>query len=303
MKANTPPPQRFAYLIIAHGEPYILERLVNIIDDPRNDIYILFDKKSDLSLFKDISVCYSKLTFCEPVDIRWGDISQIVAELSLFESAYEGGRYEYFHLISGVDLPIKSQDYIHAYFQRPENKGKEFIHYVNTVGNMRDLKYKTQYYHWFTRFYRKRSLVSKAIVISIIRLSIILQKLFKINREYPFELKKGMNWCSLSCPGVEFLLSKKQELLKIFRNTLCPDEIFIQTLFWNYWNRELIHTDSIRLIDWERGRPYTFSNSDYTELVNSEMLFARKFSTSSSAFKEIVDIIYNLLKHSVNEHR
>ena len=36
----------------------------------------------------------------------------------------------------------------------------------------------------------------------------------------------------------------------------------------------------MRLIDWNRGKPYTFRSSDYDELCESDMLFARKFDAS-----------------------
>lgn len=42
---------KLAYLIIAHNEPLILKTLISLIDDVRNDIFILIDKKSDISHF------------------------------------------------------------------------------------------------------------------------------------------------------------------------------------------------------------------------------------------------------------
>ncbi|MBO6039785.1 MAG: hypothetical protein J6P58_01110, partial [Oscillospiraceae bacterium] len=39
-----------------------------------------------------------------------------------------------------------------------------------------------------------------------------------------------------------------------------------------------------RYIDWDRGRPYTFTDSDFDELIHAgpDYLFARKFDFSSS---------------------
>lgn len=34
----------------------------------------------------------------------------------------------------------------------------------------------------------------------------------------------------------------------------------------------------MRLVDWNRGKPYVFRNSVLYELINSQMLFARKFN-------------------------
>lgn len=38
---------RHAYCIIAHNDSYCLQTLVNLIDDDRNDIFIVSDKKAD----------------------------------------------------------------------------------------------------------------------------------------------------------------------------------------------------------------------------------------------------------------
>ena len=56
----------------------------------------------------------SALHFVENVREQWGGYSQIQSELILFQAAWEHG-YEYYHLISGVDLPIKTQDEIHEF--------------------------------------------------------------------------------------------------------------------------------------------------------------------------------------------
>ena len=42
---------------------------------------------------------------------------------------------------------------------------------------------------------------------------------------------------------------------------------------------EDVNKSAMRKIDWERGKPYTWRNKDYDELVQSDMLFARKFSS------------------------
>ena len=35
--------KKHAYLIMAHNNPYILKKLLNLIDDKRNDIYLHID--------------------------------------------------------------------------------------------------------------------------------------------------------------------------------------------------------------------------------------------------------------------
>ena len=112
---------KHAYLIIAHNEFEILKRLIQALDDERNDIYIHFDRK--LNHYPDCRTSYAKLTFLEErMDVRWGDISVVDAEFALFDEAYRRGEYSYYHLLSGVDMPLKTQNYIHRFFEKNAEK-------------------------------------------------------------------------------------------------------------------------------------------------------------------------------------
>ena len=55
------------------------------------------------------------------------------------------------------------------------------------------------------------------------------------------------------------------------------DELFVQTIAMNSPYRQNIANDSLRYIDWEHGFPYSFTAEDYSLLMNSDKLFARKF--------------------------
>ena len=55
--------------------------------------------------------------------------------MRLLESAI-GGNYDYYHLLTGVDLPLKSNDEIDQFFR--QNNGAEFISFdreANETGN------------------------------------------------------------------------------------------------------------------------------------------------------------------------
>ena len=109
---------RHAYLIMAHNEWELLNTLLSLIDDPRNDIFLHIDKK--VKKMPDLyQPKYSKLYFTpKRYDVRWGDVGQVHSEMHLFRTAYEHGSYQYYHKLSGVDLPIKTQDYIHDFFDK-----------------------------------------------------------------------------------------------------------------------------------------------------------------------------------------
>lgn len=126
--------QKHAYMIIAHNEFDLLEILVRLLDDPRNDIYVHIDakvKNFDFKTFQALTQ-YSRLRFTpRRISATWGDFSLVNTELLLLQTAVAGEDpaqpYAYYHLISGVDLPIKSNDDIHAFFEK--NAGKEFVHF------------------------------------------------------------------------------------------------------------------------------------------------------------------------------
>lgn len=58
--------------------------------------------------------------------------------------------------------------------------------------------------------------------------------------------------------------------------------------------RNDVVNDCLRYVDWERGKPYTFSDEDFDLLMSSNNLFARKFDYSKNP--EIVDHIFNELR-------
>lgn len=129
--------QKHAYMIIAHNEFDLLEILVRLLDDPRNDIYVHIDAKVKDFDFKSFQALtqYSRLRFTpRRISATWGDFSLVNTELLLLQTAVAGEDpaqpYAYYHLISGVDLPIKSNDEIHAFFD--QNEGKEFVHFSKT---------------------------------------------------------------------------------------------------------------------------------------------------------------------------
>lgn len=276
---------KHAFLIIAHNEPKVLKTLLRLLDYPQNDIFIHIDKRS-VSLRKEIEalhLTYSNLHILpKSICVYWGDISQLKVEFSLFETAWSYGPYLYYHLISGVDLPIKSQQEIHRFFE--EHKGKEFLGFWLDRSHEKDLDRKLRRYYLFTKYMKGGSPLKHNSCAFIRNAVLSLQKVSFYRRKHQILFKKGYQWVSVTQPFVEYLLKQKDEILRIFKYTLCPDEIFIQTILWNSPFKDSIYSledaskGSVRYIDWTRGNPYVWKEDDIDELLNSPYLFARKFS-------------------------
>lgn len=281
---------KHAYLILAHNEFSILERMLSALDDSRNDIFIHFDKK--LSKRPSFATKRSGLFVLENrVDVRWGDVSVVEAEYALFEAASTHSEYGYYHLLSGVDMPLKSQDEIHRFFE--ENRGKEFIGF-NQGDNSLHIDRKVNRYHLYAKHFRPSrklgSLYRKAIRAIVIR----LQYLLHIRRNENICFKKGTQWISVTDEFVKHMLFHKQDVLKMYQKTFCSDEIFAQTLCWNSCFRDKIFDINnegrgcMRKIGWKNNQLKDWENNDYDELIKSDALFARKFNSKNL---DIVNLI------------
>lgn len=267
---------KHAFLIIAHNELRILNILLTMLDDPRNDIYLHLDKKWKLNIQDLHHLQKAQLFLIEKrMDIRWGDISLIKLEFRLFRMAYTNGPYLYYHLLSGADLPIKSQDYIHEFFQK--NYGKEFIGFAQGEENRIDCYNKVMKYHLFSRHFQSSN---KLLVHGRIWLERISNKIFTRNSSIIF--KKGAQWVSITNGCCQYILSKEKSILKRFKYTKCGDEIFLQTLVYNSpfykkcYNISDEYISNQREIDWERGKPYNWTIEDKDFLLHSDKIFARK---------------------------
>lgn len=270
---------KHAFLIMAHANFAILKKLVMLLDDSRNDIYIHIDKKA----IEKPSLCCEKARLYildERMDVRWATIKQIELEFLMFHTAYQKGPYQYYHLLSGVDLPIKTNNYIHRFFEKYD--GYEFVGFVDTAEACRHL-FKVQLFHFFSSNLKNKQSLSAKLHQKIM-LWQFNHHLFFRNKCIDFQ--KGANWVSVTNDFVAYLLSKRKETLKKYRFTYGADEIFLQTILWNSSFRSHIYKvedeyDScMRKICWNRGNPYIWTEADYDELMSSDKLFARKFDES-----------------------
>ena len=297
---------RHAFLIIAHNNWWQLKQLIQLLDAENHDIYIHIDKKSESFLEKEFLnlTVKSKVYFFKEYEVFWGGFSQVQVELFLFEKAYQQ-KYDYYHLISGADLPLKSNRKIDAFFEK--NQGKEFILYDNgKLMNDPEISRRTRYYHYLQNYRRRYSQKWKNEFFTFCeRISLVVQIVLHVNRVKNLDwiVKYGSQWVSITNDLVAELLIQKEKITKVFSCTNCADELFVQTVAYNCGFKDKIYcsvngmTENVRFIDWTRGKngnPYTFRIQDYQSLQMNKNLFARKFSESID--KEIIQSICSELQ-------
>mgnify|MGYP000477664926 CR=1 FL=1 len=297
---------KHAYLIIAHNEFEILEKLILMLDDQRNDIYLHIDNKVknfDFPKFFALPL-KSRIYFVSRQNVNWGSFSQIECELRLLESAHKGN-YNYYHLLSGVDLPLKTQDEIHNFFI--SRQGTEFIHFSKDFDD--EIINRVRLFHIFQdAMGLSRNKVIKLIIKSINKSFIFVQKILGVNRlkMNEFKLKYGSQWFSITHDFAAFMLDSKKWINKYFKYSFCGDELFVQTLAYNSRFRSRLSGEVSknsylccrRYIDWERGNPFIWRTADFNQLINSDYMFARKFSGSIDV--NIVEKIYFYLDQQKN---
>ena len=63
---------KFAYLIMAHNEPYVLQKLLTMLDYREYDIFLHIDKKSKDINSASLLVRNANLTIIPSISVTWG---------------------------------------------------------------------------------------------------------------------------------------------------------------------------------------------------------------------------------------
>lgn len=288
---------RHAYLIMAHNEFQILEMLLKDLDDAQNDIFLHIDLKSNNVPWDAIKGCVkkSKLFLVEQLNVNWGGYSQIKCELHLLENAINVADYDFYHFMCGTEFPLKSQKYIHDFFEK--NVGKIFLEYDDIdTSFINRVKYK-HYFNEIGRTTPRNGIRYLKFIVRQIMLTMQKWRDIDISAKYGLELKKGnANW-SIPSDLAKTLIEKKAEIEEMYRDSYCADEVFLHTVVFNSDYRERIYfnkeakSSNARMTQWER-KDNCYYMEDVQELLKSSGLFARKFLglEGMNAIKKILEL-------------
>lgn len=292
--------EKHAYLIVANSNLNVLEYCLKMIDDIRNDVFILFDAKSHISenqkeLLKNC-VNFSRIQFEKEVKVNWAGYSQIQAVLNLLKAATSCDDYEYIHFMQGSDLPIKSQNEIHKYFS--ENVGYQFIQVEKDRTKMAEHKAWYRHYFCHNRYFRKNKFMK------ILNFGFVYaQRFLGIKKNTDIDLYQGSALFSITSDCARFILSQEAQIRKRFRFSLAADEVFLHTILMNSDFKNKIKniskevSSNARLIDRTRpdgkNSPHVWRKEELEYILNQseEFCFARKFDEKIDF--EIVKSLYH----------
>lgn len=295
--------KRHAYLIIAHHHFDMLSRLIRALDSEHADFYIHINKSvRDLDEQAILSAAVkSRAQIFRKYKITWGADTQIRCELFLMEQAAKG-RYDYYHLLSGVDIPLKTGREIEAFFETQESSFLEVKQETDLTGTLERVRY----------FYPLQPLIGRqktgrgwryALLDQLAYESLKIQKLLGVDRtkNAPFAYCRGGNWFSIRHDLVEYAIGQKKLIGRYFYSTMNADEMFLQCVAMASPLQDTIVKENLRLVDWQRTEhggcsPHTFTMEDWDMLTSSDKLFARKFDPAIDA--EVIDALYSRLENS-----
>ncbi|OWV02731.1 MULTISPECIES: beta-1,6-N-acetylglucosaminyltransferase [unclassified Fibrobacter] len=286
--------KKHVFMILAHNNPEYLNRMVSMLDAPNHFFIVHIDKKNELllehsaiTLLKEKKNC----TVFSEVSVNWGGLTQVLATLALVRKALNSeDHYDYFHLISGCDLPLVSATEMDRMVENDSIKG-----YVGLVemdwSGLRKLSSRYRLFH-FNDFADRRNHNLKTILCRSIEMA---EKVFSKIGVYPrCDLKmpvyKGSQWWSLSRDVICYVddfLKDHPKYIKRFQWTSCIDEIFFHTIVFNSPFASVIEKNNHRYIDWRKlskkdKPPRILTEDAIPEIEKGCFWFARKTDPKKS---------------------
>jgi hypothetical protein len=269
---------RIAYLILVHKSPLQLERVLNALDHPAFDYFIHLDKKADLAPFVYLAKRDRVYFIQNNVKVFWGRYSLVQATLNGIVEVLEAGKYDYVHVMSAQDFPIKPASFIYQYLL--ERRGTEFITCMRETDNhewWKDAALHTWKYHFHNwripGKYRLEALANRLMAARLLPA-----------RKYPIdghEVVGHSQWFTITGASAAYMLKflkEHPEVVRFFKYVWGADELIFSTVVYNSPFRDKIE-DNLVYVDWSEKtpNPKLLTSRDWPALMASDRLFARKF--------------------------
>lgn len=291
---------KHAILIGAYKNiPQLIELIGLFNGDPDFVFFIHYNRKSKTNKveIKTLENTPGVMLVSRKYSVNWGSINFLKSYLFLAEQALKNKDIGRFHLISGQDLPIKSSGSIKQYFN--DHVDTEFISYWDMPaahwkdnGGMDRLRMLMPYEYFDYRSYWGKKVLHQFWKI---------QRILKLNRPFNLNMKLygGHSWWSLSSECLQFIINytkNNPSLLTRLKFSFAADEIYFQTVLLNSPFKDKIENNHLRYFDWvtRNGNcPAILDETDFTKLINSNALFARKFEHPVSS--KVIKMLKNQL--------
>lgn len=109
-----------AFLMMVHKRPELFSRIVHVLAAPNHYFFVHVDKKTtDFDRYAELVKDVPNVVFTKRMSVFHGGVSQIYCELLLYKAAQSAlPKMDYFHLISGQDYPLRSNEQFDSFFEQ-----------------------------------------------------------------------------------------------------------------------------------------------------------------------------------------
>jgi len=262
---------RVAHLILTHKNPDQLVKLVTALNHPRMDCYIHVDAKTQIRPFELQLNGLPNVHFIKSrVSIYWAGYGTIQATLNgIQEILSQRQSYDYIHVMSGQDFPIKSCDYLLDFLK--VNYGKEFFDYLHP--------------RWPANIetrYNRYHLINLRVP-GRYKLENLLNRMLP-HRNFFFSgpVFGSSNWFMITEGCARYMIDqiqKNKKLVRYFKFVWGADEFLFINLIMRSPFKNNVEGSGIHYMEWEGGDAHAkiLTIDDLGILKSSDMLFARKF--------------------------
>jgi hypothetical protein len=289
------------YFILAHKNPSQIIELVTLLDDKKSLFFIHLDKKVNQNEYKDLIKNISCRFVKKRVSCAWGKYSLVQATLNAMKEvkSYMGANYNnsnyHFIMLSGEDLPLKSNNYIHDFLG--SNIQTSFLNHWELPydkwwgGGM--FRFENFYFFEYKEHRKLNYWINRIVKKMHLQFMLPLNRFYK---KFPdFKIYGASQWMVLSKDLVAFVLEKNNDNKKfnsIFKYVLAPDELYFATLILNFDVRKQFPICNMKThlvcFSGAEASPKYLQVEDL-ENNKEDLLFARKFD--SNVNKEAIDKI------------
>lgn len=267
------------YIILAHNSPEMLSLLVKQLQDKANHFVIHIDQNKDITPYLNAVAGIRNCHFTpKRYPSYWGSFALVEATLHAFDFIRKKLRKrQRIVLLSGADLPIKSNRYIDYFLN--SHLDTIFITY-------HPIPRKIWHKGGITRFPLYET-ISKSL-----------------------KFYGGSQWFSIPYKALSIIfefLRVNPDFLEYFRYVKIPDESFFQTLFLNCEHPYIennLRNQNLHLIKWDKPymHPRLLNENNLYQIKKSKSLFARKFDIVQSS--KIINYLTNSdIPNSEKQHK
>lgn len=280
--------KKHAFLMLVHKQPELMGRIVKVLASPTHFFYIHVDKKSgNIEAYRKEVRDIPNVFFMEDREsIYHCGISHLYALIRMFkEAASSPNDYDYYHVISGQDYPLRSNEQFDSFFEGTDHSFMWIDQYQTKLLNFK--------YHYWSRSYHPNNTSTRwAKLYQKLHLALIPYLLFR-RKPIP-NYTGGWDWFSWNKKVLKYFLSeieRNPQIVERYNYTVCPTEHIFHTMVNNVLEEMGIEaTNPLRYISWRPHReisnnylPFIFREEDYEYIIDSKAFFCRKVDQYESA--------------------